>query len=107
MFIFLIIIGALIATVVTTAWVVPGLLRSKSGYVPDQSSSVSDRPSDFPQFVGKDGREVLMEMNAQYPQFRIEIVGPDSVGKLQNNYDDNRVRMYVTRTGRVSKLYIG
>ena len=86
--------------------IVPELLE------PEQTNLaiVGPPPSDFPKFAGRDGREVLGEMNAKYPEYRIEIVqeaDPDAIAALSKDYDESRVRMYVTRTGKVKKLYIG
>ena len=107
--------------------VVPGLLeqnpsgsQSSSGDSGDSAGAGAgdttdgvmsrNRPSDFPKHTGRDGREVLGEFNAKFPQYRIEIVqesDPDAIASLDQTVRDDRIRMFVTRTGKVTRMYLG
>jgi hypothetical protein len=98
----------LIMGCIVLAFIVPDLLRTstfqRNGVVPPQSKQ-PQRVSNFPKYTGRDGREVLVEFNAEYPQFRLEIVPPDSAVTM--DFDQSRVRMHVTRAGKVIGMYIG
>lgn len=68
------------------------------------------RPSDFPEYTGRDAREVFIEFQLKYPQYRLVIVrswDQRYIQSLDQRFDENRVRMYVTRTRRVERMYIG
>ena len=69
-----------------------------------------ERTSEFPNHTGRDGREVLGEFNAKYPDYRIEIVqesDPDAIASLDPTFQNDRIRMFVTRTGKVTRMYVG
>ena len=106
--IFIAVIALSIITFLITTFTVPQLLRTRlAGTTTTTHQSREQGPSDFPKFVGRDGREVLSELNAEYPQYQIEIVGPDYVSTTPQRYDENRVKMYVNRMGKVLRLSIG
>jgi len=66
----------------------------------------------FPEYDGKDGREVLSEFTAAHPNFRLEIVPPNALkdqepDPQQQLPDPKRARMYVTQAGKVIRITIG
>ena len=84
--------------------------------VPSQGLDVSEddtkrttkqkkRKSDFPEFDGKDARNVLIDMQAKYPRYQPEIVPKGSAVTM--DYQRWRVRIYVTKSKKVIGSYIG
>jgi hypothetical protein len=63
--------------------------------------------SDFPQYDGMDTRRVLVEFNATYPQYTLEIMSKDSPPPRKNDYREDRVRIYTSRSGKVLRSIIG
>ena len=76
------------------------------------SNTVFVNDDNFPEYDGKDGREVLSKFTAAYPNYRLEIVPPNA---LKNQEPDpqqqipnpKRARMYVTQDGKVIRITIG
>jgi hypothetical protein len=79
----------------------------KSKTVQTQTSPVVDvvKKSDFPQYDGMDTRRVLVEFNATYPQYTLEIMSKDS--PATTDYREDRVRIYTSRSGKVLRSTIG
>lgn len=82
--------------------------------VPDQGLEVEEqskkvkkkqRKSDFPEFDGKDARDVLIEMQAKYPRYTPEIVPEGSAVTM--DYQRWRVRIYVKKNKKVIGSFIG
>lgn len=75
-----------------------------------KSDSVNNqiaRPSDFPEFDGDDARMVIIDIGAKYPRYTPEIMSEDAAPVSATDYDENRVRIYVNRSGIVQKSIIG
>jgi short subunit fatty acids transporter len=67
--------------------------------------SQKKRKSDFPEFDGKDGRNVLIDIQAKYPRYTPEIVPKGSAVTM--DYQRWRVRIYVSKNKKVIGSYIG
>lgn len=61
--------------------------------------------SSFPEYDGVNARKVLVELNANYPQYNVEIIAPDF--PVTTDYREDRVRLFTTRTGTVIRSVIG
>ena len=81
--------------------------------VPIQEEKIQKIQSDFPQYDGMNSRKILVEMNATYPQYSVEIVSDTNqdnnplVSDLTTEYREDRVRIYVNRSGTVQRSVIG
>ena len=65
-------------------------------------------PSAFPEYINMKAPDVLVEMNAKYPQYSVEFVNPDTVDTYDTkNYREDRVRLFVSRGGLVKQIKIG
>ena len=61
--------------------------------------------SSFPQYDGMDARKILVELNANYPQYNVEIVAPGF--PVTTDYREDRVRLFTNRSGKVLRSVIG
>ena len=50
----------------------------------------------------------LKNINKEYPEYRIEIVGLDYINSVTStNYDPKRIRLYITRSSKIVKVTVG
>ena len=63
---------------------------------------------EMPRYVGRDAKDVFAQINIEYPEYRIEIIGLDYINSVSStNYDPKRIRLYITRSSKIVKVTVG
>ena len=66
-------------------------------------------PSAFPEYINMKGPDVLSALQRDHPEYSVEVVNIDTMSSynFNNNYREDRVRIFVSRGGLVKQIKIG